>query len=160
MGSPASGSRTQPEHETQERRAPTGPGAADWLSAERLGQVRGILLALTLFVALAVWVLYSLGFEARGLPLTGKLRAVGVMTWLYALVQIVDHRFWNSRFAQRRRATLGIPESLFGWLLGQMLAWFGIVYYALTGNARWYVAGLAILLLSFVAFPIRRDPHP
>ncbi len=160
MSSPASGSRTQPEHETQQRMAPAGPGGANWLTAERLGQVRGILLALTLFVALAVWVLYSLGFDARGLPLVGKLQAVGVMTWLYALVQIVDHRFWNSRFAQRRRATLGIPESLFGWLLGQMLAWFGIVYYALTGHAHWYAAGLGILLLSFVAFPIRRDPHP
>ncbi len=160
MGSPASGSRAQSEHETQERRAAPGTGAAEWLTAERLGQVRGILLALTLFVALVVWVLYSLGFEARGLHLAGKLQAVGVMTWLYALVQIVDHRFWNSRFAQRRRATLGIPESLFGWLLGQMLAWFGIVYYALTGNAHWYVAGLAILLLSFLAFPIRRDSRP
>ncbi len=157
MGSPASGSHTQPDHETQERTAPAGAGAADWLTAERLAQVRGILLALTLFIALAVWVLYSLGFEARGLHLAGKLQVVGVMTWLYALVQIIDHRFWNSRFAQRRRATLGIPESLFGWLLGQMLAWFGIVYYALTDDAHWYAAGLAILLLAFVAFPIRRD---
>jgi hypothetical protein len=156
MGSPASGSRTQPDRETQEGTAPAGPGAADWLTAERLAQVRGILLALTLFIALAVWVLYSLGFEARGLHLAGKLQVVGVMTWLYALVQIIDQRFWNSRFAQRRRATLGIPESLFGWLLGQMLAWFGIVYYALTDDARWYAAGLVILLLAFVAFPIRR----
>lgn len=154
MGTPAPGSRTQPEHDT--RHQPATP-AATWLTAERLGQVRGILLGLTLFVALVVWVLYSLGFEARGLHVAGKLQAVGVMTWLYALVQILDHRFWNSRFAQRRRATLGIPESLFGWLLGQMLAWFGIVYYALTGNPHWYEAGLAILLLSFLAFPIRRD---
>lgn len=160
MGVPASGSRTQPDHETQERPGSTRAGTADWLTAERLERVRGLLLALTLFVALVVWVLYSLGFEAHGLHLAGKLQAVGVMTWLYALVQIIDHRFWNSRFAQRRRATLGIPESLFGWLLGQMLAWFGIVYYALTGNANWYVAGLVILLVSFVAFPIRRDPGP
>ncbi len=159
MGTPAPGSRTQPEHDTRHQPAPAAPGAAAWLTAERLGQVRGILLGLTLFVALVVWVLYSLGFEARGLPVAGKLQAVGVMTWLYALVQILDHRFWNSRFAQRRRATLGIPESLFGWLLGQMLAWFGIVYYALTGNPHWYEAGLAILLLSFIAFPIRRDPQ-
>jgi hypothetical protein len=159
MGTPASGPRTRPEHETAQQNPPPAGAAAGWLTADRLGQVRAILLALTLFVALVVWVLYSVGFEARGLPIAGKLQAVGVMTWLYALVQIVDHRFWNSRFAQRRRATLGIPESLFGWLLGQMLAWFGIVYYALTGNAHWYEAGLAILLLAFVAFPIRRGPR-
>ncbi|MGH7670493.1 MAG: hypothetical protein ACRENQ_13485 [Gemmatimonadaceae bacterium] len=160
MGSSAPGSRTQPDHDTQNGTAPARTSAAYWLTAERLGQVRGVLLGLTLFVALAVWVLYSLGFEAHGLHLAGKLQVVGVMTWLYAVVQIVDHRFWNSRFARRRRATLEIPESLFGWLLGQMLAWFGIVYYVLTGNAHWYVAGFAILLLSFVAFPIRRDPRP
>jgi hypothetical protein len=157
MRSPASGHDTQPERATDQPPRPDPAGAYQWLTADRLSQVRGILLGITLFVALAVWVLHSWGFEARYLPLAGKLKAVGVMTWIYALVQIVDHRFWNSRFAQRRRATLGIPESLFGWLLGQMLAWFGIVFYALTGNAHWYIAGLAIFILSFLAFPIRRD---
>ena len=52
-------------------------------------------------------------------------------------------------------APLGIPESLIAWLFGQMLAWFGIVQYALTEDARWYVAGLVVLLIT--AFPIRRD---
>ncbi len=157
MVTPATGSHTPPEHEPQTSAAPQPGGAYAWLTGERLGQVRAILLGLTLFLALAVWVLYSLGFEARGPHLAGKLQVVGAMTWLYALVQLVDHRFWNSRFARRRRAAMGIPESLFAWLLGQMLAWFGIVYYALTGDGHWYVAGLAILLLSFVAFPIRRE---
>lgn len=156
MGSPASGHDTRPENETPHATPAQRPGDA-WLTADRLAQVRGVLLGITLFVALVVWVLYSWGFEARGLHIEGKLQAVGVMTWIYALVQIVDHRFWNSRFAQRRRAALGIPESLFGWLLAQMLAWFGIVFYALTGSARWYVAGLAIFVLSFIAFPIRHE---
>jgi hypothetical protein len=47
---------------------------------------------------------------------------------------------------------------LHGWLFGQMLAWFGILYYGLTEDLRWYVAGLIILGLSFLAFPVRR-PH-
>jgi hypothetical protein len=128
-----------------------------WLTPDVLQRVRRILLGLTLFVALAVWILYSLGFHARGGALVFKLRAVGVMTWIYALVQLIDHRFWNSRFAQRRRAALQIPESLFGWLLGQMLAWYGIVYYALTQDARWYAGGLVLLLASFLAFPIHHD---
>jgi hypothetical protein len=84
-----------------------------------------------------------------------KLRVVGVMTWLYALVQILDMKFWHSRFAQRRRAASRIPEVVEGWLLGQMLAWFGIAYYVLTDDARWFVAGLVLMLLSFAAFPIR-----
>jgi len=155
MGSPASGSQTQPDLNTQAHASPLGDQASAWLTADRLGQIRSILLGLTLFVALLVWLLYSLGFAARGAQVAGKLRVLGAMSWIYALVQIIDHRFWNSRFAQRRRAALGIPESLFGWLLGQMLAWFGIAYYALTGNAHWYLAGLAIFVLSFLVFPIR-----
>jgi hypothetical protein len=143
---------------TEASAASASHGSNSWLTAERLTRVRAILLALTLFFALAVWILYSVGFVPPGAHLAAKLRALGAMTWLYALVQLLDHRFWNSRYAQRRRATLAIPESLFGWLLGQMLAWFGIVYYGLTEDLRWYVAGLAILLLSFLAFPIRREP--
>ena len=72
-------------------------------------------------------------------------------------VQMIDLRFYNSRWAQRRRTAIGIPDSLHGWLFGQMLTWFGILYYGLTEDLRWYVAGLVIQLLSFLAFPIRKD---
>lgn len=132
-------------------------GRYGWLTVERLPRVRSILLALTLFFGLVVWVYHSLGpINDRGPEFVTKLRGVGVLTWLYALVQMLDMRFYRSRFVQRRLAT-GIPESLFGWLLGQMLAWFGILYYGLTQDVRWYVAGVAILLLSFWVFPIRRQ---
>jgi hypothetical protein len=128
-----------------------------WLTPDRLVQVRAILLGITLFVGLVVWVFHSLGGEpARGALFVSKLRGVGILTWLYALVQMIDMRFYRSRFAERRRASMGIPESLLGWLFGQMVAWFGILYYGLTEDLRWYAAGLAILFLSFIAFPIRR----
>jgi len=80
------------------------------------------------------------------------------MTWLCALVQILDLKVWHSRFVQRRRAGSRIPEAVEGWLLGQMIAWFGIVYYMLTDDARWFVAGLVLFLLSFVVFPITQAP--
>jgi hypothetical protein len=128
-----------------------------WLTPERLTRVRAILLALTLFFGLAVYVFHTLGETHVAQPLLiRKLRGVGVLTWIYALVQMVDMRFYNSRWAQRRRASTRIPDSLHGWLFGQMLAWFGIVYYGLTEDLRWYVAGLVILGVSFLAFPIRR----
>jgi hypothetical protein len=132
-------------------------GRYPWLTAERLTRVRAILLALSLFLGLAVYVFHSLGV-ARIVPpvLVHKLRGVGVLTWLYALVQMIDLKFYNSRWAQRRRSSTGIPDSLHGWLFGQMLAWFGILYYGFTEDLRWYVAGLVILALSFLAFPIRR----
>jgi hypothetical protein len=79
---------------------------------------------------------------------------LGVMTWVYALVQILDLKLWHSRFVRRRRESSRIPEALEGWLLGQMFAWFGIAYYALTDDPSWYVAGLVLFLLSFLLFPV------
>ena len=132
-------------------------GRHRWLTPERLTRVRAILLAVSLFFGLAVYVFHTLGVERSVQPLLiTKLRGVGLLTWIYALVQMIDLRFYNSRWAQRRRASTGIPDSLHGWLFGQMLAWFGILYYGLTEDLRWYVAGLVILVLSFLAFPIRK----
>ena len=111
-----------------------------------------------LFFGLVVWIFHTLGpATVRAPNFIFKLRGVGVLTWLYALIQMVDMRFYNSRFAKRRRAQLRIPESLNGWLLGQMVAWFGIVYYGLTEDLRWFVAGLVIFGLSFWAFPVREE---
>ena len=129
-----------------------------WLTAERQAQLRAILLGIALFVGLVVWVWHSFGASApESSAFVRKLRIVGIMTWLYALVQIVDMRFWHSRFAERRRMSMGIPERVIAWLFGQMLAWYGIVYYAITEDARWFVAGVAMLLVTFVAFPVRRE---
>jgi hypothetical protein len=129
-----------------------------WLTADVQSRVRVILFGITLFVALVVWVWHSLG---AGSPQPGvfvrKLRVVGIMTWLYALVQLLDMRFWHSAIARRRRASMKIPDSLIAWLFGQMLAWFGIIYYAISEDIRWYVGGLVVVLLTFAAFPIRRD---
>lgn len=128
-----------------------------WLTPEHLPKVRSILLGVTLFVALLVWVCFTLGLVPRGTHLVTKLRVIGVMTWLYALVQIVDLRFMHSRFVQRRRAASRIPEAVEGWLFGQMIAWFGIAYYVLTDDARWFAAGMLLFLISFAVFPIT---HP
>jgi len=130
---------------------------ASWLAPDRLPRLRSIILGSTLFVGLLVWVGFSVGLIPQGAHLVAKLRVVGIMTWLYALIQLVDMRVWRSRFAQRRRAASRIPEVLEGWLLGQMIAWFGIVYYALTDDARWFACGLLLLLLTFAVFPIQRE---
>src|SRR3954467_591606 len=135
----------------------TVPARYPWLTPARLSRVRAILLAVSLFFGLAVYVFHTVSTARDASPvLITKLRGVGMLTWLYALVQMIDLRFYNSRWAQRRRSSTGIPDSLHGWLFGQMLAWFGILYYGLTEDLRWYVAGLVILALSFLAFPIRR----
>ena len=136
---------------------PSASSVAPWLTHERLPRIRSLLLGITLFVGLLVWIAFNLGVVPRGTHLITKLRVVGVMTWLYALMQIIDLKLWHSRFAQRRRATSRIPEALEGWLLGQMIAWFGIVYYALTDDPRWFASGLIIFLVSFAVFPVRAE---
>lgn len=128
-----------------------------WMTAERMPQVRAALLGLTLFIGLAVWVFHSLGAGTpRDPSFVSRLRGVGILTWIYALVQLVDQRWYHSRFAQRRLAAARVPEIVLGWLLGQMLAAFGILYFGLTEDVRWFVAGLVVFLLSFVAFPIKQ----
>jgi hypothetical protein len=138
-----------------------GPNAINagqsWLTPDRLTRVRAILLGLSIFLGLVVYVFHTVSTAHDASPaFITRLRGVGVLTWLYALVQMIDLRFYNSRWARRRRDTTGIPDSLHGWLFGQMLAWFGILYYGLTEDIRWYAAGLVILAISFLAFPIRR----
>lgn len=133
-----------------------GDARFGWLTPEALSRVRGVLLAITLFVGLAVYVFHSLGaVEARDGQFMSRLQGVGVLTWLYALAQIIDLRFYNSRFAQRRRASVGLPDSLHGLLFGQMVAWYGIIYYGLTGDYRAFAAGVGILAIAFWIFPIR-----
>ena len=129
-----------------------------WLTPTAQVRVRAVLLGIALFVGRVVGVWHSVGASApQPSAFIRKLRVVGIMTWLYALMQILDMRFWQSGIARRRRRSLGIPQSLIAWLFGQMLAWFGIIYYGFTEDARWYVGGLVVLLLTFAAFPIRRD---
>ena len=128
-----------------------------WLTPEALARVRGVLVAVTLFVGLAVYVFHSLGpIAARDSQFLNRLQGVGVLTWLYALAQMIDLRFYNSRFARRRRESVGLPDSLHGLRFGQMVAWYGILYYGLTGDYRPFAAGVGILAVAFWVFPIRR----
>jgi hypothetical protein len=137
--------------------APVDNERFGWLTPEALARVRGILVALTLFVGLAVYVFHSLGTGATpDGQFLRRLRGMGLLTWVYALAQMADMRFYNSRFARRRRESVGLPDSLHGLLFGQMVAWYGIVYYGLTGDYRPFAAGVGILAVAFWVFPIRR----
>ena len=71
-------------------------------------------------------------------------------------MQLVDIRFYQSRHARKRRESTGLPESVIAWLFGQMVAWFGIVYYALTEDHRWFAAGLVIAVLTMRVWPAGR----
>ena len=142
---------------TMKTDAPASIDRFGWLTPEALPRVRGVLVAVTLFVGLVVYVFHSFGpiAEHDGQFLR-RLQGMGILTWLYGLAQMIDLRFYNSRFAQRRRVSVGLPDSLHGVLFGQMVAWYGILYYGLTGDYRPFVAGVGILAVAFWVFPIRR----
>jgi hypothetical protein len=128
-----------------------------WLTPEALARVRGVLVAVTLFVGLLVYVFHSFGpIAERDGQFLRRLQGMGILTWIYGLAQMIDLRFYNSRFAQRRRTAVGLPDSLHGLLFGQMIAWYGFLYYGLTGDYRPFVAGVGILAVAFWVFPIRR----
>lgn len=127
------------------------------IAPDQLPRIRTALLGLTLFGGLLIWVGFSLGLIPWGEHLLVKLRVVVGVTWLYALIQVADLRLWHSRFTMRRRASSRIPETLEGWLLGQLIAWFGMAYYALTNDARFFAAGVLLLLATFAVFPARDE---
>src|SRR5512146_1025060 len=88
-------------------------GRYPWLSPGRLTRVRAALLGVTLFLGLVVYVFHTVGAAHLADPLlVKKLRGVGLLTWLYALVQMIDLRFYNSRWARRRLEQIGIPDNL------------------------------------------------
>ena len=82
----------------------------------------------------------------------GPLRTAGTVVWGLAVVGVVALSAMVRR--QRTPAAL-VPFSIAGWALGEATALYGGVVYLLTGNPRWYVYGVACLLLTFVAFPVR-----
>ncbi|MBA3890211.1 MAG: hypothetical protein H0X64_06750 [Gemmatimonadaceae bacterium] len=126
-----------------------------WLTPERQLQVRNILFGALLFFGLVVWIFHTIAARSALAPeLVHRLRVLGVMTWLYALVQLIDMRFYHSRFARRRAETAGVPEHMLAWLLAQALPWYGIVYYALVADVRWYVVGLVLAALTTWAYPV------
>jgi hypothetical protein len=50
-----------------------------------------------------------------------------------------------------RRATL----SILAWAAGELSALFGAVHYFLTGEPRWYLIGVLLLLVAFLLVPLR-----
>lgn len=131
-----------------------------FFTPERQRRIRAILFGMVLFVGLCVWIFHSVAEATQRPPeFVQRLRGLGVMTWLYALVLLLDMRFWHSRFARRRVATAGVPEPVLAWLTAQMLPWFGIVYYALVADVRWYVVGLVLSAVTVWGYPARAvDP--
>ncbi|MCC6772221.1 MAG: hypothetical protein IT360_13595 [Gemmatimonadaceae bacterium] len=79
---------------------------------------------------------------------------VGRGTWILSMATCVS-LFGMLRNA-RSQARIG-ALSLVGWAAGEAVAMVGGVIWFLTGITQWYSAGLVYLVLTFLAFPARRE---
>ena len=79
---------------------------------------------------------------------------VGRGTWILSMATCVS-LFGMLRNA-RSQARIG-ALSLVGWAAGEAVAMVGGGIWFLTGITQWYSAGLVYLVLTFLAFPARRE---
>jgi hypothetical protein len=90
-------------------------------------------------------------------PLTtdiGPLRFAGYGLWVSVLVILAFMRGLLAKATeQMRRASLLIVA----WAAAESLALFGGVVWFLHGDSRWYVAGICLLLATFILFPLARE---
>jgi len=110
-----------------------------------------LLVGVLIFGALTWW-LQSAGDRPTSDPSSLRPRIAGFAIWGAAIALLA---FLRSRLAglsdSTRRSYLVIS-----WGVAEAVALFGGVVYFLSGDARWYVAGLFFMIGSFLVFPLRK----
>lgn len=124
------------------------PGDQRALALIRISLLVGVLV----FGALTWW-LQRAGDRPPSDPSSLRiLRISGLAIWAAAFTLLAFLRARLARLsAQGRRSYLVIS-----WGVAETVALFGGVVYFLSGDARWYVAGLFFMLAVFLVFPLRR----
>ncbi|MGB5018205.1 MAG: hypothetical protein WBO66_00565 [Candidatus Moraniibacteriota bacterium] len=118
--------------------------------------IRGAMLVGVLLFGALTWFLRR---EGQGAGLDPDARNtmlwVGRGTWLVSMATCLAlfGMIRNARSKARVRAL-----SLVGWAAGEAVALLGGVIWYLTGITNWYSAGLVYLVLTFLAFPVGREP--
>ena len=75
-----------------------------------------------------------------------------VATALALVGMFVLRAVWSRTTNDQQRATYMVM----GWAMGEGAALAGGVYYFITDDPRYYIAGIFVLLASFMLFPINR----
>jgi hypothetical protein len=147
------------------RRSATPPGtgtdaaaaaAAARARAARLAVVRMALVTAVLATGGIVWLIRRNG---GGDPLSGgpglssSMRSYGTAIWFAALAGIVYFWYMIPRARDERRRS---AYTIFAWAAAEAPALFGAAYYYLTGDSRWYISGVTLLVASLLAVPGKR----
>ena len=143
------------------RRSATPPGtgtdaaaaaAAARARAARLALVRMALVTAVLATGGIVWLIRRNG--GGGAPVEpASLRTFGTAIWFAALAGIVYFWFMIPRARDERRRS---AYTIFAWAAAEAPALFGAAYYYLTGDSRWYISGVTLLVASLLAVPGKR----
>ena len=130
----------------------TNPGTPERTSAQ-LGIIRMAFLMGVLLFGAVIWFLQRReGFVPDGG--LERMRPVVPIIMLSFIAAIVGVRIYLSRVTDA--AQIGTFQ-LIGWAIGEAAALFGGVYYFNTGDPRFYIIGLFVMLASFIVVPLRRS---
>jgi hypothetical protein len=97
------------------------------------------------------WFLHRTPEWVRADPATAtKLTGMVPIVWGIAVLGLA-FLFIRHRAASNPSQTSTL--SILAWALGESVALFGGVVFFMTAEAVWYVAGVVVLAITFVAFP-------
>jgi hypothetical protein len=120
----------------------------------QLALIRIALLTGVLTFGAVTWFLHRGGGWTPADPARVRvlLRTPGLILWALVIAAVAFLRVRWSRLADdsARAAT-----SIIAWAAAESVALFGAAYYLLSGDPRWYTAGLFLLLVSFMLFRSR-----
>ena len=122
-------------------------------SPAALAVIRIAMLVGVLLFGAVIWFLQGRPGWAPPTPASlPTLRVAVFAAWGLAAVVLLALRVRAARPGGAARGTL----SLVAWAVGEGAALMGGVYYFLSGDARWFLGGLFVMLASFLLFPVPR----
>ena len=134
---------------TDEHEGPVGGAMPE---GRALTMIRGALLGGVLLFGASTYVAHRNDWSPSPYPV-----ALGYAPGLFLVIAIAITTFLRVALGSNadagRRGRLGIMA----WVISEMPALWGAVYYWVSDDPRWLLAGLAMLIISFLLFPLK-DP--
>lgn len=133
---------------TNPRVPPRQAAPAGALAVLRIALLAGVLA----FGAVTYYVQRGESWRAAAPEALSMMRLAMLSTWLVAAVLLLILRVRLTRLTE----AAGRSVLVIAWAVGEGAALFGGVYYFLSGEAQWFIAGLFVMLAAFILFPVRR----
>jgi hypothetical protein len=113
--------------------------------AIRIAMMSGLLL----FGAVAWFLHQRPDWQPPDEKLVGQLRMFGRVLGGVSIVALI---FAYDRFRKAETRVQSSTWAIIGWSLGETIALFGAVHFYLTGVSSWYIAGMILMSITFIAF--------